>query len=174
MCCSEWTVLACAPIYDKLSFTSGSTANKMLFTAPFPLLCSVNLCDIFTSWVAKSIDRSTLLTVISGLTESNVAALHLIITITKTICLIQIRNIAVIAHARKKNNIFIPHGTVSSSERKHVIRIKKKPPSKLRCRCTNSTNLNCLPYVRDLLLCHTQIQLLPNNCPGSDERLKRF
>lgn len=102
MCYTEWTVLACAPIYDKLSFTSGSTANKKLFTAPFPLLCSVNLCDIFTSWEAKSIDRSTLFKVISGLTESNVAALHLIIKITKIITLIQIRNIAVIAHARKK------------------------------------------------------------------------
>jgi hypothetical protein len=115
------------------------------------LLCSVNLCDIFTSWEAKSIERSTLFTVISGLTESNVAALQLIIKITKIISLMQIRNIAVTAQARKNiYNILIPHGTVSSSERKHVT--LKKNTLQLRCRCTNSTNLNCLPYVRELQL----------------------
>jgi hypothetical protein len=80
---NETTVLACAPIYDRLSLTFGSTANKKLFTAPFPLFCNVILCDNFASCDDRSIKRSTLFAIISGLIESNVAALHSITKVTK-------------------------------------------------------------------------------------------
>jgi hypothetical protein len=102
---TRMTVLACAPIYDRLSFSFDSTANKKLFTAPFPLFCSVILCDIFASCDARSTDLSTFFATISGLIESNVAALHSIIKITKIMPPIHTRNIVKTLYVQKKQNI---------------------------------------------------------------------